>query len=63
MAVLWTSDGVNVNLEMVCRGAAWWYERYTKRNTELRECQESARESNLGLWDGDPVEPWVWRRR
>jgi len=63
VAVLWTSDGVNVNLEMVCRGAAWWYERYARGNTELRECRASARESNLGLWDGDPVEPWVWRRR
>ena len=63
VAALWTSDGVNVNLEMVCRGAAWWYERYAKRDTELRECQESARESNLGLWDGDPVEPWEWRKK
>ena len=24
VAVLWTSSDVNVNLEMVCRGAAWW---------------------------------------
>ena len=63
VAVLWTSDGVNVNLEMVCRGAAWWYERYARGDTKLRECQDSARESNLGLWDGDPVEPWVWRRK
>ena len=63
VAVLWTSDGVNVNLEMVCRGAAWWYERYARGNTDLRECQKSARESNLGLWDDDPVEPWKWRRR
>ena len=63
IAVLWTVSGVNVNLEMVCRGAAWWYERYARGDTELRECQESARESNLGLWDSDPVEPWEWRRR
>ena len=63
VAVLWTRDGVNVNLEMVCRGVAWWYERYSRGETDLRECQESARESNLGLWDGDPVEPWEWRRR
>ena len=41
----------------------WWYERYSRGETDLRECQESARESNLGLWDGDPVEPWEWRRR
>ena len=63
IAVLWTINGVNVNLEMVCTGAAWWYERYARGDTELRECQESARESNLGLWDGDPIEPWQWRRR
>ena len=63
VAVLWTSSGVNVNLEMVCRGAAWWYEKYARRDSKLRECQESARESNLGLWDGDPVEPWEWRRK
>ena len=63
VAVLWTSDGVNVNLEMVCRGAAWWYERYARGDTNLRECQESARASNLGLWDGDPVAPWKWRRK
>ena len=63
IAVLWTVSGVNVNLEMVCRGAAWWYERYARGDTDLRECQESARESNLGLWDGDPIEPWQWRRR
>ena len=63
VAVLWTSSGVNVNLEMVCRGAAWWYERYARTDTKLRECQESARESNQGLWDGDPMAPWEWRRK
>jgi len=63
VAALWTSDGVNVNLEMVCRGAAWWYERYARGDTGLRGCHESARETNLGLWDGDPVAPWQWRRK
>ena len=24
---------------------------------------DEARESNLGLWDGDPIAPWEWRRR
>ena len=63
IGVLWTINGVNVNLAMVCRGAAWWYERYARGDTDLRECQESARESNRGLWDSDPVEPWEWRRK
>jgi len=48
---------------MVCRGAAWWHERYARRDAKLRECQESARENNQGLWDGDPVAPWEWRRK
>ena len=63
IAILWTINGVNVNLEMVCRGAAWWYERYARGDTDLRECQESARECNRGLWDSDHVEPWEWRRK
>jgi endonuclease YncB( thermonuclease family) len=63
IAVLWTSDGVNVNVEMVCKGAAWWYERYARGDAGLRGCQESARENNQGLWDGDPVAPWQWRRK
>ena len=63
IAVLWTSDGVNVNLEMVCIGAAWWYEKFARRAAKLRECQELARENNQGLWDSDPIAPWKWRRR
>lgn len=63
VAALWTSNGTNVNLQMVCRGAAWWYERYARDDAELRECQTAARDGNLGLWDGDPIEPWVWRKR
>lgn len=62
VAALWTTNGTNVNLQMVCRGAAWWYERYVRYDAELQECQEAARGGNLGLWDGDP-EPWVWRKR
>ena len=62
-AVIYTPEGLNVNLEMVCRGAAWRYERCARGDTELGECQESARETNLGLWDGDPVAPWEWRRK
>ena len=64
VGTLYTPEGVNVNLEMVCNGSAWWYSRYARFDTGLADCQESAEAASLGLWAyDDPVEPWVWRRR
>ena len=63
VAVLYTPEGVNVNLELVCVGAAWWYERYAKQDRALRDCQASARGAGAGLWADDPIAPWEWRRR
>ena len=65
VAVLYTPEGLNVNLEMVCGGHAWWYERYARFDSDLEDCQESAQATRLGLWaeDDDPVAPWAWRRK
>ena len=64
VAVLYTPEGLNVNIEMVCSGHAWWYERYARFDSGLEDCQKSAREARLGLWAyGNPVAPWIWRRR
>ena len=64
VGVLYTPEGLNVNLEMVCGGHAWWYERYARFDSDLEDCQESAQETRLGLWaDDDPVAPWAWRRK
>ena len=63
VAVLYTPEGVNVNLELVCIGAAWWYERYAKQDRALKDCQTSARSVGAGLWAEDPIAPWEWRRR
>ena len=64
VAVLWSSDGTNVSLAMVCGGHAWWYERYARLDWELRDCQRKAQEAKLGLWSGEePVAPWEWRRK
>ena len=64
VGVLYTAEGLNVNLEMVCSGHAWWYERYAKLDSDLEDCQESAQGARLGLWGyGEPVAPWAWRRR
>ena len=64
VGVLYTAEGLNVNLEMVCNGHAWWYERYARFDSDLEDCQESAQEARLGLWaDENPMAPWEWRRK
>ena len=64
VGTLYTPEGVNVNLEMVCNGSAWWYSRYARNNRAMASCQDEAREADLGLWaDDDPMPPWEWRRR
>ena len=64
VGVLYTADGLNVNLEMVCSGHAWCYERYARFDSDLEDCQESAQGARLGLLaDENPMAPWEWRRR
>ena len=64
VATLYTPEGVNVNLEMVCSSSAWWYSRYAKSASSLRKCQATAKKESLGFWaDDDPMPPWDWRRR
>ena len=64
VGTLYTPEGVNVNLEMVCNGSAWWYSRYAKGNRAMASCQREAKEAELGLWaDDDPMPPWEWRKR
>jgi len=64
VGVLYTPEGVNVNEAMVCGGHAWWYSRYAQFDSDLRDCQASAREEGIGLWaDDDPMAPWDWRRK
>ena len=64
VGVIYTGVGVEVNLEMVCDGNAWWYERYAKRATDYEQCQEDAQKNKRGLWaEEDPIAPWDWRRQ
>ena len=56
-------EDVNVNLELVKAGHAWWYRQYAGRDGELRAAEQEARQARLGLWaDAEPVPPWDWRR-
>jgi endonuclease YncB( thermonuclease family) len=56
-------DGVNINVAMVERGYAWWYQHFAPHEIKLAASEQQARQQRLGLWaDPDPVPPWEWRR-
>ncbi|MGK0417990.1 thermonuclease family protein [Haliea sp.] len=56
-------NGLNVNLTLVEKGWAWWYERYARNDRELAQAQREARAARRGLWqDSHPIAPWEWRR-
>lgn len=55
---------VDVNAEMVRRGAAWVYREYS-RDRSLLGVEAEARAARRGLWalpEGERVPPWEWRR-
>ena len=57
-------NNLNVNLQMVKSGNAWWYKKYAPFNDDLESAQKHARADKLGLWaEPDPMPPWEWRRR
>ena len=58
-----TSEGVNVNEQLVRTGYAWHYKAYSK-NKELDAIENTARKNGAGLWaDKNPQEPWLWRKQ
>lgn len=55
--------GMDVNLEMVRRGFAWWYRAYAKKDATLAAAETEARNAGRGLWaDKMPTPPWEFRR-
>jgi endonuclease YncB( thermonuclease family) len=55
---------LEVNAEMVRRGAAWFEPQFAPDN-RLELIEESARHRKVGLWalpPRDHIEPWVWRK-
>ena len=57
-------DNVDVNADMVRRGAAWVYRQYAT-DTSLYLLESQAKKARLGLWgisESAHVAPWEWRR-
>jgi endonuclease YncB( thermonuclease family) len=54
---------LDVNAEMVRRGAAWFESEWSEDN-RLALIEDEARDRKVGLWaqPGRHVEPWVWRK-
>ncbi|KAB7623958.1 thermonuclease family protein [Alkalilimnicola sp. S0819] len=56
-------DGLDVNAEMVRRGAAWVYRRYND-DPSLLQLEQQARGARRGLWalpEAQRTPPWDWR--
>lgn len=56
-------DRIDINAEMVRRGAAWVYRKYVKDQT-LFQVEAQAKQEKRGLWnlpESERVPPWEWR--
>ena len=53
------SDGTNLNAQLVARGMALSYTRYSKR---FLPQETAARAAAIGLWRSEFTPPWIWRR-
>lgn len=52
-----------LNLELVKRGYAWWYEQYAPKAVEYKLAQAKARDGRKGLWQQSrPLPPWQFRK-
>jgi micrococcal nuclease len=62
IADIYLSDGTWVNKEVILKGFAWHYKRYSK-DENLAAAEQTARRLKIGLWsDPSPLEPWNYRR-
>lgn len=55
--------GLDAGQHQVAIGMAWYFVKYGKGYEFLKEIEETARFSKLGLWnDPAPTPPWEWRK-
>ena len=52
-------DGYNLNARLVYEGLALAYRKYSKKYVSQ---EDKARATNRGLWAGEFIAPWDWRR-
>ena len=59
LGTCFTSDGTNLNAWLVQQGHALAYRQYS---TQYVPDEDHARAGRVGLWGGEFVPPWEWRR-
>ena len=58
------SGGIDVSLELLKMGLAWYCHEFAPRREDYRKAEQEAREARRGLWsDENPVSPAEWRNR
>ena len=57
--------GQSVQEALLERGLVWVYTKYCRAGFcgRWKGIEEGARKAKVGIWAGEPVEPWVWRKR
>lgn len=58
VAVCFTNS-LNINEQLVAEGLALAYKKYS---SDYSSAESRARKDRIGLWQGDFIEPWDWRR-
>ncbi|MEJ5993297.1 thermonuclease family protein [Pedobacter sp. Du54] len=62
IAVIINAKKQVVNQEMIKRGMAWHFKRYSK-DPIYAKLEIEARKNKVGLWQGsNPIAPWNWRK-
>jgi len=59
VAKCFTNKKIDIGGEMVRNGYAFAYQAFSR---DYVVDEHFAKENRLGLWRGEPVMPWVWRR-
>ncbi len=60
IAVCFNADGIDMNRAMVRAGMALAYRRYS---TDYIAEENHAKATKAGLWRGEFIPPWQWRRQ
>jgi len=58
-----TCGGIEASAQQVRQGYAWVYDKYSRPDSPLYWLQNEARSARRGLWLGEAVPPWQWRKQ
>lgn len=62
IAVITNNKRQNVNQEMIKKGMAWHFKKYST-DSVYTKLEAEARSNHIGLWrEAHPVAPWEWRK-